>query len=536
MHRHIAQHRETVARIVIDEAHQVLSQNSFRSAWNKISRIGGVVCQKILLTASIPLRDVTQLLKDTSLPPDCHLVRDKSSQPRISFHQVPFKNLQPIPLIIAIARYLEVSVLKRTGLGIIYCRTKKQVEALAKAFGCCYTYSKRENRDEIELAWMTGLSGQWICATTALSQGIDASNVCVTLFWDLPYGLVNLYQASGRGGRAGQPSYSVMVYNTNQHYEVEATDFGCLAEGIEWLGALECRRLGFSRLFDNEDIACGNLHGCNKCDFCDPSSAHSQVLQRFPTFPSDQLKKYRPAAPDNPDDIYGDGVENTTLPVKISSSGMISEPGPSSSGLMVQRANVRSSDTPAALRTSTTHSIQSLTQTKLYTNQQAERRQKLKVLENMVNAAAGNCVICWLWQGAGTHHPDTVFETCGITPTSMPRDTQGWSVMKNAATAKLEPYKYCFKCHLPQDDTSPFTKHPTPGSGDCTCPNMIPYMVWYIYHQKQPCTEASHRFPAFGQIQNYKQLTDWYSKNDSGDFMNGVELVIWYIQKYLRLS
>ena len=178
-------------RIVMDEAHQILTTQEYRSLFAKLQALAGFPIAKMLLTASLPKRLEADFLRAFGLPLSTKILRAPSEQPHISYHQVKYSsmNTKSIRLAIDIARFMN-TVMEHDQIGIIFCTTKKEVDQL-ESFTSCSSYSGHPEKGHNEQAWKAGHK-RWIAATTGLIQGIDAPNVGVTLFLGVPYGLINL--------------------------------------------------------------------------------------------------------------------------------------------------------------------------------------------------------------------------------------------------------------------------------------------------------------------------------------------------------
>ena len=124
-----------------------------------------------------------------------------------------------------------------------------------------------------------------MASTTGLIQGIDLSNIRATIFLGMPYGLLNLYQKSGHGGRDGRRSWSVLLCQSNSHLMLAKLwvedDIACQREGDEWASYIGCCRVGFSWLLDGQDMSCAQLHNSHFCDQCDPSSQLMRKIEPF---------------------------------------------------------------------------------------------------------------------------------------------------------------------------------------------------------------------------------------------------------------
>lgn len=106
-----------------------------------------------------------------------------------------------------------------TGCGIIYIRSRKQTEQVAKALssnGVKAEYYHAgvpiEERKKTESNW-TSNKTKIIVATSAFGMGIDQSNVRLVIHYGLPATMEEYYQESGRAGRDGKPSSAVIIFN-----------------------------------------------------------------------------------------------------------------------------------------------------------------------------------------------------------------------------------------------------------------------------------------------------------------------------------
>ncbi|MCB0698938.1 MAG: RecQ family ATP-dependent DNA helicase [Chitinophagales bacterium] len=101
---------------------------------------------------------------------------------------------------------------------IIYCRSRRQTEQLAKALQqhgieaiAYHAGMNPEQRANNQKAWTDG--SNTIVATTAFGMGIDKSNVRLVIHYDVPEHLEAYYQETGRAGRDGEDSSAIMLYN-----------------------------------------------------------------------------------------------------------------------------------------------------------------------------------------------------------------------------------------------------------------------------------------------------------------------------------
>ena len=202
-------------------------------------------------------------------------------------------------------RYLDTH---REDSGIIYCLSRSSTETLAAqlkkdgfAAEAYHAGLEKNIRDERQNQFLRD-DIKIIIATTAFGMGINKSNVRFVIHVDLPKNIEGYYQETGRAGRDGLQSDSILFYGAGDVFKLKrfATIEGNVEQSRIMLKKLDqmagfcesrrCRRQYLLNYFDEAAPAeCGNCDVClseyEKTDFTIEAqkilSAVSRLQERF---------------------------------------------------------------------------------------------------------------------------------------------------------------------------------------------------------------------------------------------------------------
>ena len=471
------------------------------------------------------------------LPLSTRIVRAYSDQPQISYNIVRFSsmNTDEIRLAIDCAKVLE-TLMDADQQGVIFCTTKNQAKELHERFTKCSSYSDLppEDRGHYELI-LKNHDCRWMAATTGLIQGIDLRNIGGIVFLGMPYGLLNLYQGSGRGGRDGRKCWSVMLCQSNLHLMMDRIrledDIACQKEGDEWSSHVGCRRIGFSRLLDGRDMSCAQLPDSHLCDHCDPDSLFMRKIERFIVDPPPPTVARAPAPVTRPNaEPDFDSFALDLMAIDVSELDQIpaltQHPGPSVSSHPPGPSHLLP---PSIVEPA----IAILRDTSYYHLMLNTKKKKGLALQALVHMLFRKCVVCWAYQEIIVPKHEDIWIGCQAIRAYVPHMV-GWQAFKKKIRF-TEKYQYCYKCQLPQ--TAPYMPscHPSLESGDrgnkaCPLEDFVILLVWFIRHDHAGWwPRASRAFANLPIDIGEDDFAQWVKRTESNDsFYNGLELVLWF--------
>nr|WP_294788377.1 ATP-dependent DNA helicase RecQ [uncultured Flavobacterium sp.] len=255
--------------IAIDEAHCVSQWgHDFRPAYLKISELKKFFPKIpfLALTATATPRVIEDIRTQLELKNPRHFQQ--------SFER---KNIAYMVFEVEDKLYRTEQILKKNPQpSIIYVRNRKSclnMSSQLQSLGFTSTYyhgglSAKEKDKNMQL-WMSE-QAQVIVATNAFGMGIDKDNVKTVIHTQLPENIENYYQESGRAGRNGAKSFSVLLYNNSDMIQTEQQFLNILPDK-KFLKTMYIKLCNYFQIAYGEGLdesfSFKMNHFCNKYDF-----------------------------------------------------------------------------------------------------------------------------------------------------------------------------------------------------------------------------------------------------------------------------
>lgn len=267
-----------IKRIFIDEAHHTYTSDDYRDCFKLFREITRLGIPITFLSATIAPHSVSRLCSAMDIPPHLlRVIRAPLSRPNIRYTVMKVPDGSVITAFQQVFNSIELGADDR---GIIYCTRLDLIMELSKLLGIPYYTSKllpdiddRANGDEKThrfQAWRDGedAKNRWMLATLCFGEGIDFPRVRYVIHVEVRNMLCFL-QESGRLGRDGKPSHSMVLYSYLPQLRDDRRDPHTGVQAMrEFLTAENCRRLAFSE-FDPDVHSCAANSANLLCDRCE---------------------------------------------------------------------------------------------------------------------------------------------------------------------------------------------------------------------------------------------------------------------------
>jgi superfamily II DNA helicase RecQ len=283
--------RQQLDRVVIDECHMVLDATfRFRPQFFDLGRtVISFGVQLIFLTATLAVRDEARFWELTGLDTfHTHIFRSRTTRRNIKYRVVLVDRPGEVrgTLVRLIDELMEGNPKTRV---IVYCGRTTEAKALAEEEDYHLYYAdvgSIEDKARRMQEWMD--SGGVMAATNALGVGLDIPDVRYVFHLGMPHELRDFAQESGRAGRDGLESQSVIVASRPAESKRQGQQRGLVPvreqERLEEAGVTEyvrgeagCRRIYLDGVMDDHTDRRGCEEGEAQCDLCQQRNRSSNL-------------------------------------------------------------------------------------------------------------------------------------------------------------------------------------------------------------------------------------------------------------------
>ncbi|CAM1501430.1 Fc.00g010580.m01.CDS01, partial [Cosmosporella sp. VM-42] len=284
--------RQQLDRVIIDECHMVLdASHTFRPQFLALGRtIVNFGVQLVLLTATLAVRDQAHFFQAIGIDAlHTQVFRGITTRRNIGYEVTQVASAAEEAE--TIVRYISSLQQEQPSIRIIvYCMRTIQATILADKLDCILFHSKvdrAEGKAQRLQQWIQ--KGGPIVSTNALGVGLDIPDVRYIFHLGLPFQLRDYIQESGRGGRDGLKSHSIIV--TSKDISAAPSDASTqrllkTADIAEYVrGLIGCRRVYIDQIMDGRTDRLGCEAGEIPCDLCTkeksksacPTSSHQDM-------------------------------------------------------------------------------------------------------------------------------------------------------------------------------------------------------------------------------------------------------------------
>lgn len=497
-----------IKRVIVDEAHEIVTSYMFRR-FRYLSVLASLPQPKMYLTGTMPPNIFTAFCNHVGIPLDVAVLRSPTARPEIQYSVFRVRTSLHIT-VVASTLASSLQSLPDWDLGrsrgIVFCRSKAESEAIGELLGCPFYNSDVSiaDRHQAQSDWADGTS-KWISATSGFVHGIDQPYVSVVIFAGLPYSIIDMVQASARGGRRGALCKAIILDTGSEYHKVQtqrldATDQWLSDRMQSWArDRVNCRRTGISDVFDHTVVRCDTLPHAHPCDTCSPDDTLCALMadsispddlestDEFCDPAFDTLIATIDDAPIAAPQIgkgKGKAMDPFFTPAStlIRSSKSIGEFASLSSTFLCLLSHHTAGPSfdnppsqlayggppppaPAMLPGTSGHQIRTnAMDVELARSKHITKIQVSALLNTVVGYLGSSCMVCWVWHNKLANHR-ILYKDCRKVPNN-PLGSEycswhmGWMFWKSQQN--FGQMAYCYYCHLPQGEFLP-PGHPIPG-------------------------------------------------------------------------
>ena len=211
-----------VSYVVVDEAHCISQWGyDFRPDYLNIGLLRDVVDVPVIAVTATATPTVADDIMERLRFREKLLIKSGFERPNLSYIVRPSED--KLGQIIGICESVP-------GTGIVYVRNRKKSEELAaflgqKGISASFYHAGlgTYTRTQRQAAWKSGKIRVMVC-TNAFGMGIDKPDVRFVIHFDIPDSPEAYFQEAGRGGRDGNRSYAVLLWNSSDIRRLHQTE------------------------------------------------------------------------------------------------------------------------------------------------------------------------------------------------------------------------------------------------------------------------------------------------------------------------
>jgi ATP-dependent DNA helicase RecQ len=266
-----------IGSVAIDEAHCISHWgHDFRPEYRQLGRLRamwpGTSLHAYTATATVRVRH--DIASQLALENPRELV-GSFDRPNLLYRVLPRGHLK--------SQLGEILARHRHEAGIVYCVSRREVEALAAwltaagvpalPYHAGLSDAERRTNQDAFLDERTNV----IVATVAFGMGIDRSDVRFVVHVGAPRSVEHYQQESGRAGRDGLDAECVLISSTadfmkwrvmlERNGELTDGNAGLLRQMERYVTSVSCRHRHLADYFGESDVR-REPGGCGSCDYC----------------------------------------------------------------------------------------------------------------------------------------------------------------------------------------------------------------------------------------------------------------------------
>ena len=207
-------------RLVIDEAHIIITQASFRWITKYVKTINKYKIQIVIITATLSREIQTLLFKELNIDANNRFIKASTERNNISYNiiGIPKEKNEIDSLKEFINNKIQPNILPGEK-AIIFTNSYINVDKIAKKLDYL-SYDSRytpEKKKEIFKNWINKPENYFIVSSTALSYGIDYKAIQYIIYIYKKQNFIDFLQEVGRAGRDNKDSYSYFFIKSDSY-------------------------------------------------------------------------------------------------------------------------------------------------------------------------------------------------------------------------------------------------------------------------------------------------------------------------------